>query len=95
MIKSSHPQADIERLSAGSMIESISTGIAFIIVKKWVILSKKRKILNKRGTRTIKRDRYKFKLICVQDGKGMVIRDVALMARYKVIYYHDKKEGEG
>ena len=86
MIKSSHPQADIERLSAGSMIESISTGIQFIIVKKWMILNKTRT--------TMKRDRYKFKLLCVQDGKGMVIRDVALMARYKVIYYHDKKEGE-
>ena len=86
MIKSSHPQADIERLSAGSMIESISTGIAFIIVKKWMILNKTRT--------TMKRDRYKFKLLCVQDGKGMVIRDVALMARYKVLYYHDKKEGE-
>jgi len=86
MIKSSHPPADIERLSAGSMIESISTGIPFIIVKKWMILNKTRT--------TMKRDRYKFKLLCVQDGKGMVIRDVALMARYKVIYYHDKKEGE-
>jgi hypothetical protein len=73
------------------MIESISTGIAFIIVKKWIL---DKTTIIKRSTRIIKRNRYKFKLICVQDGKNMVIRDVALMASYKVIYYHDKKEGE-
>jgi len=85
MTKSIARLPDVEKLSAGSIIKSISTGITFVIVRKEILSYN---YIN------FKSKRYKFLLMCLQDHKKTIVKDTALKARFKVVYYHDKKEGE-
>lgn len=86
MTKSIARHPDTEKLSAGSIVKSISTGITFVVVRK--------EILSRLPSYNFKSKRYKFLLMCLQDHKKTIVKDTALKARFKVVYYHDKKEGE-
>lgn len=94
MTKSIARHPDTEKLSAGSIVKSISTGITFVVVRKEILSRLPSYKLSRLPSYNFKSKRYKFLLMCLQDHKKTIVKDTALKARFKVVYYHDKKEGE-